>query len=114
MIQIAIFDTYSYATDDSKVILSESKVSRWEKGKHAPSEHLLSKITCLAGVTVAELHYGAEYGSDGGQDDMMQTLMARRLKSARSGCAGGSQFCWKNTSSRRARAAKLISPPSSK
>jgi transcriptional regulator with XRE-family HTH domain len=51
------------------LIVSQGMVSRWEKGKHAPSEHLLSKIASLAGITLAELRYGAKYGPDGGQHD---------------------------------------------
>ena len=43
------------------LIVSQGTVSRWEKGKHAPSEHLLGKIAGLAGMNSAELRYGAGY-----------------------------------------------------
>ncbi len=39
--------------------VSQGAVSRWEKGRHAPSEHVLGKIAGLAGITSAELRYGA-------------------------------------------------------
>ena len=43
------------------LIVSQGAVSRWEQGKHAPSEHMLAKIAALAGMTSAELRYGASY-----------------------------------------------------
>jgi len=43
------------------LIVSQGAVSRWEQGKHAPSEHMLAKIAALAGITSAELRYGAAY-----------------------------------------------------
>ena len=50
------------------LIVSQGTVSRWEKGKHAPSEHLLGKIAGLAGMNSAELRYGAGYAQSA-QDD---------------------------------------------
>ena len=53
------------------LIVSQGAVSRWEKGKHAPSEQLLGKIAALAGMTSAELRYGAKYApgtAEGGAD----------------------------------------------
>ena len=41
--------------------VSQGAVSRWEQGKHAPSEQLLSKIAALTGMTSAELRYGEKY-----------------------------------------------------
>ncbi len=43
------------------LIVSQGAVSRWEQGKHAPGEHMLAKIAGLAGITSAELRYGAPY-----------------------------------------------------
>ena len=43
------------------LVVSQGAVSRWEQGKHAPSEHMLAKIAALAGMTSAELRYGASY-----------------------------------------------------
>ncbi len=43
------------------LIVSQGAVSRWEQGKHAPSEQVLAKIAALAGITTAELRYGAPY-----------------------------------------------------
>ena len=47
------------------LIVSQGAVSRWEQGKHAPSEHMLAKIAALAGITSAELRYGAAYTPPG-------------------------------------------------
>ena len=49
------------------LIVSQGMVSRWEQGKHAPSEHLLGKIAVLAGISAAELRYGAR-GTEGADD----------------------------------------------
>ncbi|MDP6590375.1 MAG: helix-turn-helix transcriptional regulator [Alphaproteobacteria bacterium] len=43
------------------LIVSQGAVSRWEQGKHEPSEQVLAKIAALAGITTAELRYGAPY-----------------------------------------------------
>ena len=47
------------------LIVSQGAVSRWEQGKHEPSEHMLAKIADLAGITSAELRYGAPYAPPG-------------------------------------------------
>ncbi len=47
------------------LIVSQGAVSRWEQGKHAPSEHMLAKIAALAGITSAQLRYGAAYAPPG-------------------------------------------------
>jgi transcriptional regulator with XRE-family HTH domain len=47
------------------LIVSQGAVSRWEQGKHAPSEQVLAKIAALAGITSAELRYGAPYTPPG-------------------------------------------------
>ena len=47
------------------LIVSQGAVSRWEQGKHEPSEHMLAKIAALAGITSAELRYGAPYAPPG-------------------------------------------------
>ena len=49
------------------LIVSQGAVSRWEQGKHAPSEPMLAKIAALAGITSAELRYGASYAPPGGE-----------------------------------------------
>ena len=49
------------------LIVSQGAVSRWEQGKHAPREHMLAKIATLAGITSAELRYGASYAPPGGE-----------------------------------------------
>ena len=72
------------------LIVSQGAVSRWEKGKHAPSEHLLGKIAGLAGMNSAELRYGAQYapaaapdgnaGKDGnGELDIRPKRVRRRV-----------------------------------
>ena len=69
------------------LIVSQGAVSRWEKGKHAPSEHLLGKIAGLAGMNSAELRYGAQYapaaapdGKDGnGELDIRSKRVRRRV-----------------------------------
>ena len=48
------------------LMVSQGAVSRWEKGKHAPSEQLLTKIADLAGITPAELRYGARPAPEDG------------------------------------------------
>lgn len=45
--------------------VSQGMVSRWEQGKHAPSEDMLAKIAALGGITSAELRYGAPYTPPG-------------------------------------------------
>jgi transcriptional regulator with XRE-family HTH domain len=47
------------------LVVSQGAVSRWEQGKHAPSEQMLVKIAALAGITSAELRYGAAYTPPG-------------------------------------------------
>ena len=47
------------------LIVSQGAVSRWEQGKHAPNEQVLAKIAALAGITTAELRYGARYAPPG-------------------------------------------------
>lgn len=47
------------------LVVSQGAVSRWEQGKHAPNEHMLAKIAALAGITSAELRYGASYAPPG-------------------------------------------------
>jgi len=50
------------------LIVSQGAVSRWEQGKHAPGERMLAKIAAMAGITSAELRYGARHapaGEDG-------------------------------------------------
>jgi len=49
------------------LVVSQGAVSRWEQGKHAPSEPMLAKIAALAGITSAELRYGASYAPPGGE-----------------------------------------------
>ena len=67
------------------LMVSQGAVSRWEKGKHAPSEQLLTKIADLAGITPAELRYGArpapEDGAAGanGRLDIRSKRMRRRV-----------------------------------
>ena len=48
------------------LMVSQGAVSRWEKGKHAPSEQLLGKIAGLAGITSAELRYGSRPAPEDG------------------------------------------------
>jgi len=50
------------------LIVSQGAVSRWEQGKHEPSEQVLAKIAALAGITAAELRYGAPYAPPGDAD----------------------------------------------
>jgi transcriptional regulator with XRE-family HTH domain len=47
------------------LIVSQGAVSRWEQGRHAPNEQVLAKIAALAGITTAELRYGARYAPPG-------------------------------------------------
>ncbi len=56
------------------LIVSQGAVSRWEQGKHAPSEHMLAKIAALAGITSAELRYGASYASPGESETKTETV----------------------------------------
>ncbi len=65
------------------LIVSQGAVSRWEKGKHAPSERLLSKIAGLAGMTSAELRYGEKYAparSEGGDGNGHLDIRSKRVR----------------------------------
>ena len=48
------------------LIVSQGAVSRWEQGKHDPGERMLAKIAALAGITSAELRYGAQAAPQAG------------------------------------------------
>ena len=71
------------------LIVSQGAVSRGEHGKHAPSEHMLAKIAALAGMTSAELRYGASYAppfdapAQGAKEDGNGKPLAIRSKRVR-------------------------------
>ena len=65
------------------LIVSQGAVSRWEKGKHAPSEQILSKIAALAGITSAELRYGEKYApgaAEGGEANGHLDFRTKRVR----------------------------------
>jgi transcriptional regulator with XRE-family HTH domain len=65
------------------LIVSQGAVSRWEKGKHAPSEQLLGKIAALAGISSAELRYGEKYApdeEDGGGGNGHLEIRSKRVR----------------------------------